>query len=261
MGASLKNIVVAAAVLGAGLMGSAASGATITQLNGPEDLFSQFEGIDRFTQDFEDAVAFPNFGATDPVLNGVDLLDPNDSEVTLIDFANPVLAFEAGGFGDPASGVTTSGDQVGANFIQTGDPLIATFSSTVDVFEVGTFFGNDDVNVNITPNAIDQLDVVLRAFDSDGVQLGLVTVSLGGPGDPPLNDFVDTFIGLRSDTPIRRVELQYIGEEEFGQLLETVDDFFIGLRQVAPVPVPAALPMALGGFAILFALGRRRRSS
>ncbi len=136
--------------------------------------------------------------------------------------------------GAASSGVTTSGVRGLAEFPD-NFPLVATLSS--DAVEVGLFFGNDESSV---------FDVILSVFDSGNVLLGTVTVQSNA------NDFVDQFIGLRSDTVFRRVEISY---QNVG-LAVFIDDFTVG---ISPIPEPSTLLLLGTGLVGLVGYSRRKR--
>lgn len=137
--------------------------------------------------------------------------------------------------GAASSGVTTSGTQVLVEF-PGDDPLTAIFSS--DVFEVGMFFGNDERS---------SFTVTLSVFDAATMLLGSVTV------DPNGNDYVDQFIGLRTDTAARSMTVSYGGA---GCCAIAIDDFTVGLERTA-MPEPATV--ALFGLGLLGLAWSRRR--
>ena len=165
--------------------------------------------------------------------------ESNDFEAT-INTAN--ITFDATSFRVSAStasdGVTTSGTQGLAELIQ-NEPLTAILG--VDAFEVGLFFGNDETSI---------FDAILSVFDASNTLLGTVSVESNA------NDFVDQFIGLRSDTAIRRVDFAY-QRPEAGNLAVYIDDFTIGLDRTVPAPAPAPIVLLAIGLAGL-ALRRRR---
>lgn len=139
------------------------------------------------------------------------------------------------------SGVTSSGSQVLVRTTGVGsqEPLNAYLS--LDAFEVGLYFGN-----GISYTGLVQLSI----FDASDTLLGGVALNADG------NDFVDQFIGLRSDTAFRRVSLDYI---ESTTLARVIDDFTIGTEESVAVPEPAPLA-ALGLGLTALALARRRRA-
>jgi hypothetical protein len=137
-----------------------------------------------------------------------------------------------GAASDWAGAITPSGTH-GVVEHHVNDPLRAKFSAPV--FEVGTYFGNDE-------NFAGKFAVTLRAFDSVNVALGTVVVTSNG------NDYADQFIGLRSNEPVWAVETSY-ARPPGGQLSIYVDDFRVGL---VPEPLTATLNwLAICGLAAL----------
>ncbi len=140
-------------------------------------------------------------------------------------------------------GVTSSGSFL-ATETEDDEPLTVLFSE--DVFEVGMIFGDDDFFLIF--------DAILEVFDGSNALLGTVTVSSNA------NHFADQFIGLRSDTAIRRADVRYQRPDAFTNQV-TIDDFTIGTNGSDSVSVsePATLSLlALSGIA-LGAIVRRRR--
>lgn len=75
------------------------------------------------------------------------------------------------------------------------------------------------------------------------------------------NDFADQFLGLRSDTAIRRADVRFQRPDAI-DLDIVIDDFTIGTNGSSnPVEVsePATLPLLAFGAMALGALVRRRR--
>lgn len=107
---------------------------------------------------------------------------------------------------------------------------------TIPVFEIGAFFGNDQVSAG---SFISQ---TLTVYDSLGNLLGGVTVASNN------NSNVDQFIGLRSSVPFSRARFNNDGTNNLAVLL---DDFVF-----TPVPEPGA--MALFGLVAACATAYRR---
>ena len=110
---------------------------------------------------------------------------------------------------------------------------------------MGLYFGND-------PPTVSAFEVFLSVYDTASVLLGTVTV-----WEVTRNRYVDHFIGLRSDTDFKRVDLLY--SPTIGVLDMFIDDFTVGAGDVAPVPEPAGLGV-LAAALVAAALRWRRRS-
>ena len=130
-----------------------------------------------------------------PILSPAGFVSPttftNDFETVV---NTPQFTFDSTAELDTADllsgGVTSSGMQGLKEFqnqVNPNGPLNVTFP--VPVHEIGMFFGNDDFNF--------QFNAILEVFDAANVSLGNVQVPAN------VNDFVDQYIGLRSDTPIK----------------------------------------------------------
>jgi len=130
--------------------------------------------------------------------------------------------------------VTTSGF-FGLLESRRNDPLTAFIDTPA--YEVGLNFGNDDFGL--------RFDATLSIFDSAGAPIGSVSVGSNG------NDFVDQFIGLRSDTPFSVVAFGF-GRPNARGLDIFVDDFSVGLGPpvVAEPPVALLLLPALAGLTL-----------
>jgi hypothetical protein len=150
--------------------------------------------------------------------------------------AGPVT-FDVGdqrGFaGGASSGVTTSGSY---GLLSNGFPIPITATLSGSYNAVGLYFGNDDTCCSRGFSA------VLSVF-SGATALGSVSVQAN------MNDYVDQFIGLSSDTPFDRVTIDYGN----AGLYTYIDDFRLGS---ANVPEPTSL--ALFGLG-LSGLGFSRR--
>lgn len=131
-------------------------------------------------------------------------------------------------------GVTPSG-QWGLTEAVGDEPLRATLGS--DAYEVGMFFGNDDFG--LTFNAM------LEVFDAANNSLGSVIVAANR------NDYADQFIGLRSSTAFRYVNISY--QRPNAQLLSVyIDDF--SFTDYVPIPEPSTAALlsvcAVGTFVL-----------
>ncbi|WP_424970397.1 VPLPA-CTERM sorting domain-containing protein [Dinoroseobacter sp. S76] len=156
-----------------------------------------------------------------------------------IDDSTDFTSNAAGGFNGPISeeGVGT--------FPVSTDPMVFT---KVLAYEVGMTFGNDQSAPGTQYTGI--FDVVLRAYSGTDF-VGSVTVVSNG------NDLSDQFIGFGSTTPFDRVELDYEGTASRG-LARFITEVQFGLDPVAPIPLPAGLPLLLAGLGGLGLLRRRR---
>ncbi|MQX35858.1 hypothetical protein [Roseospira navarrensis] len=129
-----------------------------------------------------------------------------------------------------------------------------SFGDGIDVFEVGSFFGNDDDRNPFLQDMTFYLDL----YDRGGTYLG--RTSAEGQG----NDRIDTFLGLSSDvaigTAVFRGDSNYVDRTAFIAL----DDLTFGYETDSQtvVPVPPALPLMLGALASLGVLraGQRRQA-
>jgi hypothetical protein len=131
-------------------------------------------------------------------------------------------------------GVTSSGVQGLKEFdnrTNPNGPLNVTFAAPVH--EIGMFFGNDDFNF--------QFNAILEVFDAANVSLGNVQVAVNR------NDFVDQYLGVRSDTPIQYAAISY-QRTQAQQLAVYIDDFRIGT-----VPEPTGAVLVLAGLLSLAA--------
>lgn len=137
-------------------------------------------------------------------------------------------------------GVTSSGVQglkEFDNLTNPNGPLNVTF--TAPVHEVGMFFGNDDFSF--------QFNAILEIFDAANISLGNVQVAVNR------NDFVDQYIGVRSDTPIKYATISY-QRSQAQQLAVFIDDFKIGT-----IPEPTGAVLISAGILSLAAGIRSRR--
>ena len=137
------------------------------------------------------------------------------------------------------SGGTTSSGAKGLkefnNQTNPDGPLNVTFTSPVH--EIGMFFGNDDFNFHF--------DAILEVFNAASVSLGKIQVPVNR------NDFVDQYLGVRSDTPIKYAAISY-QRPQAQQLAVYIDDFTIGTA-IVPEPTSAAIASLL-----ILAAGLRR---
>ncbi|MEM1078489.1 MAG: VPLPA-CTERM sorting domain-containing protein [Pseudomonadota bacterium] len=156
-----------------------------------------------------------------------------------IDQSTDFASNTAGGFNGP---VTEEG--VGTFPVST-DPMVFT---KVLAYEVGMTFGNDQSAPGTQYTGI--FDVVLSAYSGTDF-VGSVTVVSNG------NDLSDQFIGFGSTTPFDRVELDYEGTASRG-LARFITEVQFGLDPVAPIPLPAGLPLLLAGLGGLGLLRSRR---
>jgi hypothetical protein len=140
--------------------------------------------------------------------------------------------------GVASGGVTTSGIW-GLSTIISPEPIVFEFAFSQPARSVGMFFGNDDTCCASTFTAY--LDV----FGAPGL-LGTIGVEAN------MNDYVDQFLGVNSDTPITSVQLRY-GSGFNVALYHFVDDF-----QFAVVPEPAG--MVAVAWIVAGALARHRPS-
>jgi hypothetical protein len=102
------------------------------------------------------------------------------------------------------------------------------------------WFGNDD------PCCSGPFDVRLTVF-ANGVELGSVVERAN------MNDLADQYLGLYSETPIDRFEIDYGG----APLFVFIDD--LSLSQSGIVPEPASWAMMIAGFGATGVAVRRRR--
>ena len=117
--------------------------------------------------------------------------------------------------------VTTSG-LWGLSTNNSPEPILFDFAFSQPARSVGMYFGNDDTCC--TTGFTAYLDV----FGAPGL-LGTLGVQAN------MNDYVDQFLGVNSDTPITSVQLRY-GSGFDVALYHFVDDF-----QFAFVPEPAGV--------------------
>lgn len=110
--------------------------------------------------------------------------------------------------------------------------------------EVGLYFGNDDFNL--------LFDATLSVFDAAGSVIGSVSVTSNG------NDFVDQFIGLRSDTAFSSVGFAYARPAAQGLDL-FIDDFSIGIGKPTVIGEPSVHWLLMPALAGLALGGRRQR--
>lgn len=123
-------------------------------------------------------------------------------------------------------GVTSSGE-MGLVENVGNEPLRVVM--TAPVREVGLFFGNDDFGY--------QFDAKLEVFDVSNVSLGSRIVPANR------NDWCDQYLGLRSDTPIKSIEISY--QRPDAQVLSIfIDDLKVGI-----VPEPAGIGLVIIGLA------------
>lgn len=139
---------------------------------------------------------------------------------------------------DIASCSITSGVQ-GLRSSTSPGQLSATITDTYR--SILFWFGNDD------PCCSGPFDVRLTVF-ANGVELGSVTERAN------MNDLADQYIGLYSETPFDRFEVDYGG----APLHVFIDD--LGLSQFGIVPEPASWAMMIAGFGVAGATTRRRRA-
>jgi len=76
--------------------------------------------------------------------------------------------------------------------------------------------------------------------------------SVGSESFDPIDDFAN-FVGIFDAAGIDRVLIT--------ETTGNADNEFFGSFAIATIPVPASLPLILGGFAVLGMVGRRRRKS
>jgi len=88
----------------------------------------------------------------------------------------------------------------------------------------------------------------LEVFDAGNNSLGSITVAANR------NDFADQFIGLRSDTAFRFVNISY-QRPNAQELSVYIDDFG---RSDYTVPEPGTSLLLLSGLGIVFALRKQR---
>ncbi|HEY3394045.1 MAG TPA: hypothetical protein VGK58_15135 [Lacipirellulaceae bacterium] len=138
-----------------------------------------------------------------------------------------------------ASGDVTTSGIWGLSTTNSPEPIVFEFALSQPAGSVGMFFGNDDACCASTFTAY--LDV----FGAPGL-LGTIGVEAN------MNDYVDQFLGVNSDTPITSVQLRY-GSGFDVALYHFVDDF-----QFAVVPEPPGM-LALA-WVVAGALARHRPS-
>jgi hypothetical protein len=140
-----------------------------------------------------------------------------------------------------ASGSVTTSGILGLSTIGL-EPIDFDFANSQPARSVGMFFGNDDTCCSTGFTAY--LDV----FGASGL-LGTIGVQAN------MNDYVDQFLGVNSDTPITRVQLRYNSGFDVS-LFHFVDDF-----QFAVVPEPIGVVAITWIFAAALALRRRRAAA
>lgn len=157
----------------------------------------------------------------------------------------PNMAFEAGSFIVDTSYSTMHSGTHGlaeATPFTAGPDNLATFTS--GVYQVGFYFGNDDLC------CIGGFTATLSAYDVADVLIGSVSLLAN------MNDNADQFLGIQTDTLIFRTVLSYgVGGP---QLWGVVDDFSYGGNSL--VPEPASL-LLFGTGALGVAVARRRKKS
>jgi hypothetical protein len=174
--------------------------------------------------------------------------------ITTLDFESatvngPGMSFESGAyignastFGQPAH--SGSYGLVENDPFTSGPDNEATFTS--GVYQVGLWFGNDDTCCAQAFNA------TLSAFDVSNNLIGSVSLAAN------MNDAIDQFLGIRTDTLIFKTLLDY--GTASAELYGFIDDFsYGGDALVSQVPVPAAA--FLFAPALLGFLGLRRKAA
>jgi hypothetical protein len=112
------------------------------------------------------------------------------------------------------------------------------------VFEVGAFFGNDQMIFGGFPS------MTLSVYDAVGRAIGSVTVATNN------NTNVDQFIGLRSEIPFARARFENNQTNTFAVV---VDDIIFSPSQ--PVPEPSTLGLLSFGALAVFGWDRYRSLS
>jgi hypothetical protein len=123
---------------------------------------------------------------------------------------------------DAASGGVTTSGIWGLSTNNSPEPIVFEFTLSQPAGSVGMFFGNDDTC------CASPFTAYLDVFGASGL-LGTIGVEAN------MNDYVDQFLGVNSDTPITSVQLRY-GSGFDVTLYHYVDDF-----QFAVVPEPAGM--------------------
>lgn len=182
--------------------------------------------------------------------------DFNSTLVAIEDFESPLddrLEFT---FDSTAVLYPTNSNQIarsGLSFLgETGNnmPLFVEFHE--DVYEVGFYAGNDDINLW----GFEQW-FHLDAYNPNGDLLTTITVSAN------VNDAIDTFVGLRSDEVLGSVGIRMGGVNPFATPTIAIDDFGVGFEPAPTgvVPEPSSLSLLGAGFAVLTWRRLRRRPS
>ena len=153
----------------------------------------------------------------------------------------PNMAFEPGSFIAGTNFSTMHSDGFGlaeASPFTSGPDNLATFTS--GVYQVGLYFGNDDLC------CVGGFTATLYAYDSLNVLIGSVSVVAN------MNDNADQFLGIQTDTLIYKTMLDYGAGNP--ALWGVIDDFSYGGNSLVPEPATLAL-IGLG----LAAFGFRTR--